>query len=358
MTTPALSVRGLTVRFGEVTVLDGLDLEVAAGETVALLGPSGSGKTTLLYAVAGLLRADAGTIEIDGTPMGADTGPERRSIGMVFQNYALWPHLSARRTVAYPLQRRGLSRGEAEAGAERLLALVGMGGLGDRLPDQLSGGQQQRVGLARALAAEPALYLFDEPTAHLDASVREGLQGELVAQRARTGAAAVYTTHDAAEAMAVADRVVVLRGGRIVQQGDPATVYARPIDAWTAALSGPVTLLRCRLLGAVDGAVEVEVGGVTISAAGGAACPPGDAHLVLRPDWVSLGGPLQGAVAAVRYDGPHTDYILETDAGSVRVRRPGPPSLAVGDRTSWSLLRAWVVAAGDGASPGLPTIDR
>jgi ABC-type Fe3+/spermidine/putrescine transport system ATPase subunit len=176
----------LTVSFGDVLVLDDLDLEVARAETVALLGPSGSGKTSLLYAIAGLLEPTAGEIEVDGNPMRGGpraVAPELRSVGMVFQNYALWPHLSAAQTVAYPMRQRGVSEAEAEAMVDRLLATLGIGELADRLPDQLSGGQQQRVGLARALAAEPALFLFDEPTAHLDAALRITLQQELMVQR-------------------------------------------------------------------------------------------------------------------------------------------------------------------------------
>lgn len=343
MTGSALSCRALTVRLGGAPVLNGLDIEIAMGETLALLGPSGSGKTTLLYAIAGLIAPESGTIEIGGVPMTRDVGPERRSIGMVFQNYALWPHLTASRTVAYPLERRGISRSEAMQRAAVLLELVGIGELGDRLPDQLSGGQQQRVGLARALAAEPALYLFDEPTAHLDAGVRESLQTELVAQRTRNSAATLYTTHDAAEALAVADRIAILREGRIVQVDAPEAVYARPVDVWTAGLTGPVSVIDGSVMSAVGSDLDVEVAGTVVRVAGGSVGSSGPVRLVVRPDWALLGGPLRGTVAAVRYDGPHTDYTLATAAGNVRIRRAGPPALRPGDTTGWALAQVWAL---------------
>jgi ABC-type Fe3+/spermidine/putrescine transport system ATPase subunit len=341
----ALSCHGLTAGYGDVVVLRGIDLKIAAGETVALLGPSGSGKTTLLYAIAGLLPIASGALQIGGVEVDASTPPEDRSIGMVFQNYALWPHLAARDTVAYPLIRQGYERSQALAEAQQLLDLVGIGHLGERLPDQLSGGQQQRVGLARALARRPRLYLFDEPTAHLDAGLRDLLQAELGDAGMRDGAAAVYTTHDAAEAMAVADRIAVMREGRIVQIGSPAGLYEAPQDEWVARLTGPVSVLSTEVRGVADGAVELAVGGVGLTVGGGAASPQAGVVLV-RPDWASLGGPLQGTVAGVRYEGPHTDYLIESDAGTVRVRQAGAPELWPGDDTGWSLHRVWVCAGG------------
>jgi ABC-type Fe3+/spermidine/putrescine transport system ATPase subunit len=340
----ALTIRGLTVVLGDVIVLDSLDLDVMSGETVALLGPSGSGKTTLLYAVAGLLAPDSGTVEIGGVEMTPAIGPEDRSIGMVFQNYALWPHLDARATVAYPLVRRGIAHDDAARRAEELLDLVGIGGLGDRLPDQLSGGQQQRVGLARALAAEPALHLFDEPTAHLDAGVRQALQAELVAQRKRTGAAGLYTTHDAAEAMAVADRVAVLRDGRIVQIGTPAEIYDRPGDEWVAALTGPVSVIDALLGDEERGEIDLLLAGFDVRVTGGTSVAPGECRLVVRPDWAMLGGPISGTVEALRFDGPHTDYTIAYDGGRVVIRRAGAPALAIGDSTGWGVTKAWAIA--------------
>lgn len=336
-----LRIAGLTVSLGGESVLRSVDLEVGSGETVALLGPSGSGKTTLLYAIAGLVVPDDGTIEIDGRVMTPDVGPERRSIGMVFQNYALWPHLDALSTVAYPLLRRGMKRSDAVRRAGELLDLVGIGDLAGRRPDELSGGQQQRVGVARALAAEPRLLLLDEPTAHLDVSVRHAMQEELM--RRGQDAASVYTTHDAAEAMAVGDRVGVLHGGRIAQIDAPAEVYASPVDAPVATLTGPGTLVDGVLVRAGGGRIEASIGGEDIVAAGGAACGPGPVRFLIRPEWAVLGGSLEGVVTSVRYDGPHTDYKVTGPIGDVVIRRPGPPELRVGDRAGWGVVRMWAM---------------
>ena len=209
-TSPALECRRVTVAYGSRQVLHELDLTVQAGEAMAVLGPSGCGKSTLLSAVAGFLAPQSGSIWIDGRLV-ADgpriTPPESRMVGVVFQNYALWPHLTALDTVAYPLRRVGVPRDEARRRARALLDRMAVGHLADRRPAQLSGGEQQRVGVARALAREPVLYLFDEPTAHLDTALRTALQEELAAQRAAIGAAVLYATHDVAEAFVVADRL-------------------------------------------------------------------------------------------------------------------------------------------------------
>jgi ABC-type Fe3+/spermidine/putrescine transport system ATPase subunit len=354
MTAPALRCKGLTVRFDEVLVLDELDLEIARAETVALLGPSGSGKTTLLYAIAGLLEPDAGEIEIDGKPVGSGTraaAPELRSVGMVFQNYALWPHLSAVQTVAYPIRRRGISEVEAAAMADRLLATLGIGDLADRLPDQLSGGQQQRVGLARALAAEPALFLFDEPTAHLDAALRITLQQELMVQRDRVGASALYTTHDAAEALAVGDRVGVLRNGKITQIGRPAEIYCQPVDLWTARLTGSASLLRARAVKVESDRAVVDVLGTSLPVPRIDCVVGEEVDLLIRPEWAELGGPLEGVVERVRFEGPHTDYLVATAAGLLLLRHSGAPRLDVGEPAGFGILQAWALPVGSQAAP-------
>jgi len=241
--TPALALKGVGVRYGEAVILDGIDLVAEPGEVVAVLGPSGSGKTTLLFAVAGFVPIDAGSISIGGTDVATpERGmpPERRDVAVVFQSYALWPHLSAADTVAFPLQAAGTPGDAARREAARLLEAVGIGELAGRRPAELSGGQQQRVGLARALARRAGVYLFDEPTAHLDAPTRAAVQAEIAARRAELGSAAIYATHDAAEALGIADRVALLRGGRLVQQGTPDEVYERPADRWAAGITGPV----------------------------------------------------------------------------------------------------------------------
>ncbi len=316
----ALEIRGLEVSLGGSAILRGIDLSIARGEAVALLGPSGSGKTTLLYVVAGFVTPTAGEIEVGGEAVcgpGRFVPPEHRSIGFVFQNYALWPHLTAGRIVAYPLERAGIPAGAAAEEAVALLDLVGIGDLAGRKPAELSGGQQQRVGLARALARRAGLYLFDEPTAHLDSALRADLQEELVARLASDGAAALYATHDAAEALAVADRVVVLRDGRIVQIGTPDEIYGEPVDLWAARLTGP--------------AWEVTGASVGVDAD----------RVVVRPDWVAPGEDLEGTVEAVWFRGPYTDYRIVTTAGTLEMRRSGHPEWATGDGVSVSIERWW-----------------
>jgi iron(III) transport system ATP-binding protein len=216
---PALECIDLTVSYAGAPALEGVDLAVPGGEVVALLGGSGSGKSTLLHAVAGLVQPAAGEIRLAGrrvaTALQAEP-PERRGVGLVFQEFALWPHLAVLETVAYPLRRDGHSRREAHAAARRLLDQLEIGRLAARRPAELSGGEQQRVGLARALARDPRLFLLDEPTAHLDTQLRAAFQDCVRERQRATGAAAIYATHDAGEALALADRVGVLVGGRLV----------------------------------------------------------------------------------------------------------------------------------------------
>jgi ABC-type Fe3+/spermidine/putrescine transport system ATPase subunit len=314
-----LACRKLSLGYGPVPVLADLDLAVAPGEVVALLGPSGSGKTTLLHAVAGFVVPTGGEIRLGdrtvSTPQRC-TPPEQRRVGMVFQNYALWPHLTVLDTVGYPLRRRGVPAAAARSRARQLLAAVGLTDLAGRRPAELSGGQQQRVGLARALAAQPQLFLFDEPTAHLDAHLRRLVLAEVADQRAAAGAAALYATHDAGEALAIADRVAVLHGGRLAQVGTPTDVYARPVDLAVARLTGPVSVL------------SADSGPVLV-----------------RPDWAGLGGDRPGKVAAVRFAGPHTDYQLTTPDGDLLIREGGPPRLGIGDAATWTLRHAHPLTA-------------
>lgn len=338
----ACAVRSLSVWYGSTVAVDGLDLEVDEGETVAVLGPSGSGKTSLLSAVAGFVPPATGEVWIDGRRVAGPDGalpPEQRSTAVVFQNYALWPHLTATETVAYPMRRSGASREAATIRARQLLERMGIAELAERRPAEMSGGQQQRVGLARALARDAAVYLFDEPTAHLDAALRSVVAAEIDHRRRETGAAALYASHDAAEALAVADRVVLLRAGRCVQEGSPTEIYAEPVDLWAARLTGPASLLEAAVQARGDGIVRLRVGDRSVQVAGGGG---GDRPLV-RPDWCGLGGELEAVVAHRAYRGPHTDYRLDTAGGEVLVRSPGPPTLGVGERTGWSIRRVWLV---------------
>ncbi len=267
--------------------------------------------------------------------------PEGRDVAVVFQHYALWPHLGALETVAYPLRRRGHPANEARRRAAGLLDLMGIGHLAARRPAELSGGEQQRVGVARALAREAGLILLDEPTAHLDAPLRAALVAELSDQRRRSGAAALYATHDVTEALAIADRLALLRDGQVVQLGTPREIYDAPVDLWAARLSGPASVLHATV---VDGGL-VRVADVEAPAtlASRAVIGPGAAELLVRPDWASLGGPLPGRIAQIWFRGPHTDYRLETPAGPVELREPGPPRAVEGEAVGWTLRRAWII---------------
>jgi iron(III) transport system ATP-binding protein len=214
----AVEIHGLGHCYADAAVLDGVDLEIRPGQVVALLGPSGCGKSTLLKAVAGLLRPDRGHIRLDGRAVSDKSKhvpPERRDLGMVFQDYALWPHMSVGSNVAFPLKMRRVPRGDIAARVAQALALVGLPGLESRRPAQLSGGQQQRVSLARAIVARPKLLLFDEPLSNLDRSLRDQLSREIGSLLRHLGSTAIYVTHDHGEAHALADTIASMSGGRI-----------------------------------------------------------------------------------------------------------------------------------------------
>lgn len=240
-------------QFGTVTALDGLDLALAPGELVALLGPSGCGKTTALRVLAGLEDADSGQVLVDGRDV-TRTPANRRGMGMVFQAYSLFPHLTAQQNVEFGLRLRGRARANRTQRAGAMLDLVGLAGHADRYPHQLSGGQQQRIALARALAIEPQVLLLDEPLSALDAKVRVQLREEIRRIQIEVGTTALFVTHDQEEALAVADRVGVMRAGRLEQLGPPADIYQRPATAFVASFVG----LSNRLPGiAADGQVQV-----------------------------------------------------------------------------------------------------
>ena len=268
--------------------VDDVSLELRDGELLAVLGRSGSGKTTLLRLVAGFERPDSGEIRIAGESVagnGRFVPPERRRIGMVFQSYALWPHMDVRRNVGYPLEARGLGGTEYEARVDRALAAVGLGDYGRRRPQALSGGQRQRVALARCLVMEPAVVLLDEPLASLDVHLRASLREEFVAFHAETGATMLYVTHDQAEALAIADRIAVLDHGRLLQVAAPETLYREPASVPVAAFVGAGAVVPAEVLGPVVGGVApVRLLGVTRTLRAAPGQRPGPAAACLRPE--------------------------------------------------------------------------
>lgn len=357
---PVLLLRNLTIAYDGVPAVNDVSLRVRRGEMLALLGPSGSGKSTLLSAIAGFLPPVSGEVWLNGRRVADALGaepPERRDVGVVFQSYALWPHLSALDTVAYPIKRRGARRRGAREEALKILDLLGIGHLADRRPAELSGGEQQRVGLARALARQASLYLFDEPTAHLDSHVRGVFLEELVSRRQASGAGGVYATHDAEEALGLADRVALLSAGCLIQLGTPQQVYAEPANVWAARLTGPASVLTAMVADADAGAVSLHVDDSVVQVECKGPTRVGDAMpLLVRPGWARLGGRLIGRLRAVRFQGPHSDHLVETSAGEVLIREPGPPRYSVGRDVTWTLTRTWPLGEAVAAS-GTPERD-
>src|SRR5262245_48069929 len=239
----AISVEGVTKRFGALTAVRRVSLQVAEREFVTLLGPSGCGKTTLLRMLAGFVAPDEGAIRAGGVTLSTPESmvpPERRGMGMVFQNYAVWPHKTAHQNVAFGLEVRRVGRTETRERVGRVLELVGLGGLEGRYPSQLSGGQQQRVALARSLVVEPGILLLDEPLSNLDAKLRERMRWELKELQRRTGITFVYVTHDQSEAMALSDRIAVMHQGQLMQLGTPREGSKRPNSRYDVLLIGQV----------------------------------------------------------------------------------------------------------------------
>jgi spermidine/putrescine ABC transporter ATP-binding subunit len=285
-----LTVRGVVRRFGAVTALAGVDLAVAEGELLTILGPSGSGKTTLLKVVAGFEVPDEGTVLLG--QLDVTTAPPRaRDVGMVFQNYALFPHLTVAQNVAFPLEMRRVPKPERERRVTEALALVELSDYGHRLPRQLSGGQQQRVALARAVVFNPRLLLLDEPFGALDRKLREAMQLEVRRLQRRLRLTTVFITHDQEEALILSDRIAVMNAGRIEQIGTPGEVYARPETRFVADFVGESNLLDGI---AVDGAAAdvAALGRVALRAAAGA--PGTKATLLVRPEALRVGDAASG----------------------------------------------------------------
>ena len=333
-----LALEGLTKRFGPYLAVDGLELTVGQGEFVSLLGPSGCGKTTTLQMIAGFVEPSAGRILLGGQDL-AGVAPNRRGLGIVFQSYALFPHMTAAENVAFGLEMRRVPRAEREARVREALALVGLAGFEDRFPRRLSGGQQQRVALARALVIRPEILLLDEPLSNLDAKLREEMQIELRQIQRRLGTTTVLVTHDQGEAMALSDRIAVMNRGRIEQVAPPHEAYERPATPFVASFLGKTNLLAGLVRDGADGPVFV-LDGFALPAHGAA---PGPAIATVRPERIAFadaGAGLAGTVAARVFQGSHWMLSVETTAGTVLVIRQNTgaemPREGAGVGLTWS----------------------
>lgn len=316
----ALSLAGVTKTFGDAVAVHEIDLDLTPGEFLTMLGPSGSGKTTTLNMIAGFLQPDSGTVTLDGREI-TRTPAHARNIGVVFQNYALFPHLSAVRNVAFPLEMRGVARKEALRRAHGALELVELTKCADRRPAQLSGGQQQRVALARAFVFEPGLLLMDEPLGALDKRLRETMQLEIMRLCRRVGSTVVYVTHDQEEALTMSDRIAIYNEGVIEQLGTAEDLYERPATTFVADFVGDSTILK----GESQGDGTVVGAGWTAAGPERGATPKGDpASVVIRPEMVRLApaedtksslNQMTGEVADVVYLGSQVKYIVAGDGG-------------------------------------------
>ena len=333
-----VSIRALTKQFGEAAAVDALDLEIGDGEFVALLGPSGCGKTTTLRLLAGFLRPDGGEIRVNGAVISSAATvmpPERRNMSMIFQSYAVWPHMTVAQNIAYGLKFKKLAKADVDRKVATVLQLVRLEKLAERYPGELSGGQQQRVALARALVVEPSILLMDEPLSNLDANLREEMRFEIRRLHEEFKITTVYVTHDQAEAMATADRIAVLDRGQLVQVGSPAEIFDRPKTRFVAEFVGKANILTGRF--EADGQLRLDDGAVIRLADAAGPSSAGKVAICLRPHHLKLVNDetavrqladqgyniFSGTIRRSIYFGESVDYMIELASGStLRVIAP------------------------------------
>jgi putative spermidine/putrescine transport system ATP-binding protein len=345
---------GITKRYGNKTVLDNLTLEIRGGEFVTFLGPSGCGKSTALSIVAGLIPATEGEIWLDGER--ADhLPPEKRGFGMVFQNYALFPHMTVHDNVAFGLTLKSLSRDEIGRRVQEMLRLVQLLGFEDRYPAQLSGGQQQRVAIARALVLRPRLMLFDEPLSNLDAKLRVEMRAEIKQIHANLGLTSIYVTHDQAEALSMSDRIVVLRNGVLMQSGSPQEIHDRPNNRFVADFMGFRNFFRVKLTALSNGTAEGTSGNLALRARmpqdrGGEFRAGGEAIMAIRPEDIQLGAgaarTMPGKVEIVEYLGREQEAAIRAEDGT-RIWLRTAAALKAGDNVELGLPADKVVLLPD-----------
>ncbi len=328
----SIIVTDLVKAFGTMRAIDGVSFRVDPGEILVIVGASGCGKTTTLRCIAGLEQPTSGTIEIDGRIVVSDklfVPPEQRGVGMMFQSYALWPHKSVFDNVAYGLALRRLPKAEIRDKVNQALATVGLGHLADRFPSTLSGGQQQRVALARSAVVEPSVLLLDEPLSNLDAKLRERMRIELRQLVKSLKMTAIHITHDQTEAMAIADKVIYMRGGKTEQEGTPRELYRQPKSRWVAEFVGSATFLDATVIGkGTDGRTQVQIGsGLVLETTSPASRELTELTVALRPEALQLAvSPLAGpnsfpvTVTEEIYLGDSTEYTVDMSGAAVRCR--------------------------------------
>src|SRR3954447_6383223 len=336
--TPRIEVSDLVIRYGDVTAVSGISFNIAAGELVTLLGPSGCGKTSTLRAIAGLEDPSSGVIRLGGQTMYSsaerkNVPTEKRSLSMVFQSYAIWPHMTVAENVAYGLTLRKLPRAEIEQTVRRTLDMVRMGGYADRPASKLSGGQQQRIAVARAIAFSPTVLLFDEPLSNLDAKLRTEMRVELRELQRQLDVTSVYVTHDQEEALAISDRIIVMDHGVIEQIGTPETIYNRPGSLFVADFVGAANLIEGRVVG---GGVFETTGGERLAVAeggrvGGTTVALRSSYVELRPAGAAVPEGVNvadGTIHRRMFHGDFIQYVVDWPAGQLIVRRPPTEMIA------------------------------
>ncbi len=338
-----VSLQNVTKRYGEVTAVDGIDLDIEPGTMITLLGPSGCGKTTTLRLIAGLDLPTSGRILIGDDDV-STLSASHRDVGMVFQSYALYPHMTAGENVGYGLKVLGLPDGERRERVASALRSIGLEGYEDRYIDQLSGGQQQRIAVARALVLKPKVLLLDEPLSNLDTRLRRQMREDIRRLQRETGITSVYVTHDQAEALAVSDDIVVMDEGRIAQHGTPEDIYRRPTSSFVATFMGEANILDAVLVDGADGPV-LRLGAAEVRLEKHAALPnPGPVKLAVRPESVALGDAeaaetgMRGTVEWRSYVGSATEYLVRYRGQEMFISMPaGAPRFAPGDEVSLTI---------------------
>jgi iron(III) transport system ATP-binding protein len=335
-------LQSVSKHYGGVVAVDAVSFTIDAGTLVTLLGPSGCGKTTTLRTIAGLETPTSGRILIDDVDV-TYLPPSERDVSMVFQSYALFPHMTVIENVGYGLVGAGLTRSAQKDKAHEGLRLVGLEGFDERLPSELSGGQQQRVAVARALVLEPRVLLFDEPLSNLDAKLRRRMREDIRDLQQGLGLTSVYVTHDQEEALAVSDKIIVMNKGKVAQEGTPSDLYDRPTDAFVADFIGGANLVRCEVMAIEDGRATVKLGQVSLSVDSGIA-NQGPALMVLRPGAAELsrepvaGKSLPVEVRKATYLGSRWEYTLSSEVGELFITQPIGQRHEVGSRIHLVLL--------------------